>query len=193
MKNMLLHTDVIEGLLQPETDTEKKLIRDPEFRQGLFWGKPRYGHPEGKIIFHIAEVLKNIDLLDIDGSTRRQLREVAFLHDTFKHIEDMNRPRDWSRHHSVLARKFAEDFIEDELVLDIIEFHDEAFYSWRSQFVFGQKEKGEARMKRLLKNVEDKIQPFYLFFKCDTQTGDKIQKPLFWFEETVPNIQIVNF
>ena len=98
MKNALLQTDIIEGLLKPETDPEHKLIHDPEFREGLFWGQPRYGHPEGKVIFHIAEVLKNIDKLDIDKCTRRQLREVAFLHDTFKHIEDMNRPISWSIH-----------------------------------------------------------------------------------------------
>jgi len=193
MKNILLHTDVIQGLLQPETDIENKLIADLEFRQGLFWGKPRYGHPEGKVIFHISEVLKNIDLLKVDAHTRGQLRLITYLHDTFKHSEDMNRPRDWSRHHSVLARKFGEKYIDDQAVLNVIEHHDEAFYSWRAQYVYGKKEKGELRMQRLLNNVKDHLQLFYLFFKCDTQTGDKNQKPLLWFEKTVNDIEIINF
>jgi len=193
MKNTFLHTDVIQGLLRPETEIEHQLILDLEFREGLFWGKPRYGHPEGKIIFHIAEVLKNIDLLKVDKTTRSQLRLIAYLHDTFKHIEDMNRPRDWSKHHSAIARRFAEKFISDEKVLNVIEHHDEAFYSWRAQFVYGKKEKGEARMQRLLENVKDSLQLFYLFFKCDTRTGDKNQKPLLWFEETVEGIEIIDF
>lgn len=191
MKNSLLQMDIIEGLLKPETAIESVIIQNPEFKKGLFWGTPRYGHPEGKIIYHIVEVLKNIDLLNINPQTRLQLRQVAFIHDTFKHLEDQNRPRDWSKHHSMIARQFAEKYISDETVLSIIEHHDEAFYSWRSKFIFGREEKGELRMQRLINNVADHMQTFYLFFKCDTKTGDKTQKPLHWFESTVPNIQLV--
>ena len=193
MKNMILQTDVIEGLLRPETDIEHTLINDPEFKKGLFWGTPRYGHPEGKIIYHIVEVLENIDKLKINPQTRQQLRLVAIIHDTFKHLEDQNRPRDWSQHHSAIARRFAENIIEDVAVLNIIEHHDEAFYSWRAQYVFQQKKKGEARMEKLLNNLGQDLQNFYLFFKCDTQTGDKNQKPIKWFEETVSDILIVDF
>jgi len=193
MKNILLQTDVIEGLLKPETDLEKQILNDLDFKKGLFWGKPRYGHPEGKIIYHIAEVLKNIDQLQVNSHTRQQLRLVAFIHDTFKNVEDQNRPRDWSKHHSMIARKFAERYIEDEVVLNIIEHHDEAFYSWRSKYVFKNEKKGEKRMQKLIDNISDSIQTFYLFFKCDTQTGDKNQKPIKWFEETVSNIQVVQF
>ncbi|HFC01016.1 MAG TPA: HD domain-containing protein [Phaeodactylibacter sp.] len=189
MKDSLPQVSVVERLLRPETTIENNLIQHPDFKAGLFWGKPRYGHPEGKVIYHIAEVLKNIDQLQINSHTRQQLRLVTFLHDTFKYKEDQNRPRDWSKHHGVLARQFAEKFIDDKTVLSIIEYHDEAFYSWRSQYVFNQKEKGEARMKNLLQKVEDHLQTFYLFFKCDTQTGDKTPKPIIWFEETVKNIQ----
>ena len=66
MKKHILQIDVIEGLLKPETDIENQLINDPDFKEGLFWGKPRYGHPEGKVIYHIAEVLKNIDQLKVN-------------------------------------------------------------------------------------------------------------------------------
>ena len=191
MKNTLLQADIIEGLLKPETELEKMILLDPDFRKGLFWGKPRFGHPEGKIIYHIAEVFKNIDQLEINSHTRQQLRLVALIHDTFKHLEDQNRPRDWSKHHSIIARKFAERFIKDEIVLNIIEHHDEAFYSWRAKYIYQNPEKGEKRMQSLLDNVAD-LQIFYLFFKCDTQTGDKNQKPLKWFEETVTNIEIVS-
>ena len=192
MKDSLLHTSIIEELLRPETKIENSLIQHPDFKAGLFWGKPRYGHPEGKIIYHIAEVLKNIDQLNVNSHTRQQLRLITFTHDTFKYMEDQRRPRDWSKHHGILARQFAEKFIDDKVVLSIIEHHDEAFYSWRSQYVYQQKEKGEARMNKLLETVNNHLQTFYLFFKCDTQTGDKNPKPLIWFEETVKNIQIIS-
>ena len=67
---------------------------------------PRYGHPEGEIYKHIHEVLENIDCLDLDTLSRECLRAVAFAHDTFKYIEDKSFPRDWSKHHSIYARKF---------------------------------------------------------------------------------------
>ena len=193
MKKHFLQIDVIDGLLKPETDIENQLINHPDFMEGLFWGKPRYGHPEGKVIYHIAEVLKNIDQLNINLHTRQQLRLVAFLHDTFKYLEDTKRPRDWSKHHGVLARNFATQFIDDEVVLKIIEHHDEAFYSWRAQYVFNKVEDGEKRLEKLLKNIGDDLQTFYHFFKCDTQTGDKNQKPLNWFEATIPNIDVADF
>mgnify|MGYP000898932673 CR=1 FL=1 len=88
MEKHILQMNAIEGQLKPETDIEHKLINHPDFMKGLFWGQPRYGHPEGKIIYHIAEVLKNIDQLNINLHTRQQLRLIAFLHDTFKYLED---------------------------------------------------------------------------------------------------------
>ena len=193
MESALHGERIIEGLLHPETDLEKTLINHPEFIQGLLWGKPRYGHPEGKVVFHVAEVLSNIERLRINGSTRRQLRLIAYVHDTFKHIEDQNRPRDWSLHHSILARKFSEQFISDPSVLSVIEHHDEAFYSWRMEHQFNQVPQGISRMQKLLGNVDNHLQLYYLFFKCDTRTGDKNQAPLKWFESTVKNIDIVNF
>lgn len=191
MEKHILQMNAIEGQLKPETDIEHKLINHPDFMKGLFWGQPRYGHPEGKIIYHIAEVLKNIDQLNINLHTGQQLRLIAFLHDTFKYLEDTKRPRDWSRHHSILALNFAKQFIEDEVVLKIIEHHDEAFYSWRMQYVFNKIVEGEKRIEKLKKNMGDDLQIFYLFFKCDTRTGDKNQKPLNWFEATIQNIEIV--
>jgi len=191
MEKHILQMNAIEGQLKPETDIEHKLINHPDFMKGLFWGQPRYGHPEGKIIYHIAEVLKNIDQLNINLHARQQLRLIAFLHDTFKYLEDTKRPRDWSRHHSILALNFAKQFIEDEVVLKIIEHHDEAFYSWRMQYVFNKIVEGEKRIEKLKKNMGDDLQIFYLFFKCDTRTGDKNQKPLNWFEATIQNIEIV--
>ena len=50
----------IEELIKAETALELQLINEPEFRKGLIWGTPRFGHPEGTIVLHINEVLNNI-------------------------------------------------------------------------------------------------------------------------------------
>lgn len=192
MSKVIIESE-IEAKLKPETDLEVSIIADPAFQAGLFWGKPRYGHPEGQIINHIPEVLANVDKLDISADTRRRLRLITYVHDTFKHIEDKSKPRDWSKHHSVYARKFLEKYIKEEIVLTVTEMHDEAYYAWRLLALAKKPEKSQQRLDNLLNRVGDNIQLFYLFFKCDTQTGDKIQAPVRWFEKVVKGIEVVHF
>ena len=190
-ENALLH--LVEKTLLPETKLEQALILHPAFQEGLLWGVPRYGHPEGEIYKHIREVLDNVDRLPVDKFTREKLRLITFIHDTFKYQEDKCRPRVWSKHHAVLARRFAEQFIEDEVLLEIIELHDEAYYCWRLKHLYQQPEEGTRRLRKLLERINGHLQLYYLFFKCDTRTGDKNQAPLMWFEKTIPGIDIIDF
>lgn len=179
--------------LKPETELEMRLLQDPAFTEGLNWGVPRYGHPEGEIYKHIQEVLENINLLGIQGENRERLRLVAFAHDSFKHKESRGVPRDWSKHHSVLARQFLERYTDDPTILGIIELHDEAYYAWRMEFLHRKAVPGRIRLNALLERVENFLQLYYLFFKCDTRTGDKTQAPLLWFEREIPHLEILSF
>jgi hypothetical protein len=181
----------MEAILQPETPLERQLLQDDAFVKGLYWGVPRYGHPEGEIFKHIVEVLANIDRLPISAEDRAALRLITFSHDTFKYKEDKSFPRDWSKHHGVLARQFMEQFMDDTTILDIIELHDEAYYCWRSIHLYHKAHEGEQRLSQLLSRLGDGLQLFYLFFKCDTLTGDKNLAPLKWFEQTIKGIELV--
>lgn len=183
----------LEAALQPESSLEREILQAPDFQQGLFWGVPRYGHPEGEVYKHIQEVLTNIDRLPVNARDRSRLRLIAFAHDTFKYREDKNRPRDWTRHHGKLARNFLSQYTDDAVILDITELHDEAYYAWRTKHLFHLPEEGEERLQRLLDLLGSKRQLYYLFFKCDTLTGDKTPAPIHWFEKTVANIEIVEF
>ena len=192
MKNGTLSDAWIETLLQPENELEVTLLKDQEFRVGLLWGKPRFGHPEGKVVYHIREVLDNIDRLQLPTQERQQLRLIAFVHDTFKYLEDKtSHPRDWTKHHAIYARKHMEKYTDAAAVLDIIELHDEAYYSWRLTYLYNKPELGKQRLNNLLERLKDNLQLYYLFFKCDTCTGDKNPAPLKWFESTVKGIEIV--
>lgn len=172
----------IELLLLPETELEATLLRLPAFRQGLMWGEPRFGHPEGKVVLHVREVMDNIDKLDIAPLTRRRLRLIALVHDAFKYLEDKSTPRNWDRHHAVIAREFLEAYTSDRAVLDVIELHDEAYYAWRAIHLYRNIEEGESRFERLLDRLGENRDLYFHFFKCDTETGDKNQAPLRWVE-----------
>lgn len=183
----------LKDYLQPETDLEASFLEDAEFCRGLQWGVPRFGHPEGSIMAHIVEVNTNIDALPVDAETRRKLRIICWVHDTFKHIEDKGSPRDWTKHHAVYARKFLERYVDDELLLNVVELHDDAYYAWRLAHLYHDLPKSNERIRIVRERVGHYWQLFYLFFKCDTCTGDKNPAPLAWFEDTMEDIELVEF
>jgi hypothetical protein len=179
-------TDPIK-LLRPETELEFELLQHPSFLKGLQWGIPRFGHPEGKVLLHIREVLDNIDHLQFNTKVRQQLRTIAFAHDTFKYKEEKGNPRDWSKHHGALARKFMEKFIDQNDLLDIIELHDEAYHVWCLEFYHKLPGAASQRLDGLLDRIEPILPLYHDFFTVDTQTGDKNQAPLHWFKERFTN------
>ncbi|MEL7162767.1 MAG: hypothetical protein AAFN92_18560, partial [Bacteroidota bacterium] len=139
--------------MQPETPLEAGFLEDPEFCRGLLWGVPRYGHPEGTIWAHILEVNANIDRLPVDAETRRKLRIICWVHDTFKHVEDKGNPRDWTKHHGVYARKFLAKYVEDVRLLEVVELHDEAYYCWRLTHLYRRPADCAARLETLRSRV----------------------------------------
>lgn len=190
--------------LQPENALEASFLEDEEFVRGLNWGKPRYGHPEGSIWRHILEVNANIDRLPVEMlaaptrfgselSTRESLRITSWVHDTFKHIEDKSTPRDWTKHHAMYGRRFLERYVGDKLLLNLVELHDEAYYVWRLIHLMHKLSEGDRRLQTLRKRMGAYWQIYYLFFKCDTCTGDKNPAPLKWFELEIKDVQLVEF
>lgn len=181
-----LHPDAnafILDIIKPETELELSLINHNSWMEGAFWGEPRKGHPEGKVIFHVREVLDNVEKITADKKLRSDLRLVSIIHDNFKHLEEQTRPRqDWAKHHAVFAYKFAENFPIHKEVLKVIELHDEAYYAWR-KYKKNELDKAEQRLNVLTEKIGTKhLQLFYLFFKCDTFTGDKNIESVHWFE-----------
>jgi hypothetical protein len=39
-----------------ETELEVRICADAEWKKGAVWGKPRAGHSEGVVMYHIAEL-----------------------------------------------------------------------------------------------------------------------------------------
>lgn len=178
-------------IIKPENVLEEQILNDIEWQQGAAWEKPRIGHPEVKIISHIVEVLGNIDRLpDVAEHERAQLRLIAILHDAFKYRVDMSKPKFGENHHGALAKKFAEKYTQDEVVLKIIQRHDDAFNAWHNGNETGKWEQAEKRVQDLImkKIGRDNLRLYLLFYQCDNETGIKSQESLQWFKEKVKEL-----
>jgi hypothetical protein len=175
-------------VIAPETDLEGRILSDPEWQEGAAWGDPRPGHPEGAVSAHIEEVLRNVDSEALDATDRERLRLVALIHDTFKHRVNHAQPVTGENHHAMIARRFAERYIDDPKLLDVIELHDEAFNSWVKGERGGKWDAAEARARRLLDRLDDSRDFYLRFYRADNRTGAKDQAPLDWFERLASGI-----
>jgi hypothetical protein len=168
-----------------ETDLERAIAAAPEWQAGVAWGTPRPGHAEGQVMYHIADVLANVERHATSAEERRTLRLIALVHDAFKYEVDWSQPRTGANHHAMRARHFAARYIEDAAALDVIELHDVVINAWRQAHHSGDWAHAEARLDRLLTRLGD-TWPLYLrFFRSDSQTASKIREPGEWFEASL--------
>lgn len=177
---------MIKEILKPETDVEKKIITDPDFIKGVMWGEPRKGHPEGKVIYHIGHVLSNVDKYST-SENRDKLRLLAIIHDCFKYKVDCTKPKSRDNDHAMFARSFAEKFITENDLLEIIELHDEAYNSWCEGNISGKWDKAEYRANQLIVRLGQSINLYVLFYRCDNETGDKNNENYNWFINLIMN------
>jgi hypothetical protein len=174
---------VIELPFSLESDLEREIAADPEWQEGVLWGTPRWGHMEGQVKYHIADVLKNIDRLAIDADERRKLRLIALVHDSFKYRVDETKPKMGNNHHAHIARHFAERYIQDPELLLIIETHDEAYNIWRFGHYKRRWQHAEERADALIKRLGSSLRLYIRFFYADSDTDSKDPAPVAWFEQ----------
>lgn len=177
----------LKQLLKPENGIETAIVSDADFIEGCNYGKPRSGHPEGKVMYHVKEVLENIDEFYGDDPDRSDLRVIALTHDTFKHKVDRNKPKSGANHHGTIARVFTQKYVTDHRILQIIEKHDEAYNSWSVGGRRGDWYKAERRANQLIQGllIEGTLGLYIKFYKCDNRTGDKEQDNYDWFIELI--------
>lgn len=178
-----MNKEEIKKIIKPENGIEEAIIGNEYFIEGCQYGKPRKGHPEGQVIYHIKEVLENVDEFYSEDEDRSKLRLLAILHDSFKHKVDRTKPRVGENHHGMIARRFASSYPISNDVLVILEKHDDAFKAWQKGGRHGNWYKAENTAKQLIEGliIEGYLDLFVKFFKCDNQTGDKQQDNYEWF------------
>jgi hypothetical protein len=171
--------ELIPGF-EPETDLERQLVTEPELLEGLAWGQPRAGHPEGAVGTHVGHLLERLDRSEENGERRELLRFMAIVHDAFKYQVRDRLPRVGENHHAMRARRFAERFTEDERLLSAIEFHDRPYSLWRKMKRRGQLDEGG--FQRMIKRIHDP-ELFLRFIELDGSTEGKRPEPTTWFRD----------
>ncbi len=179
--------DLIKNIIKPENGIEEAIISDADFIEGCSYGKKRSGHPEGQVIYHIQEVLANIDKYYHDDEDRSDLRLIAILHDTFKHKVNQNLPKSGENHHGMIARRFAEKFKILNHVLVVIQRHDDAYNAWQKGGRHGDWYQAERKANDLINGllIEDYLDLYVKFYRCDNETGDKSQECFEWFNNLI--------
>jgi hypothetical protein len=172
-------TDLIPGF-EPETELERLVVAEPELLEGLAWGQPRAGHPEGAVGTHVAHLLEALERNGATGEQRELLRFMALVHDAFKYQVRERLPRVGENHHAMRARRFAEEFTDDERVLSAIQFHDRPYGLWRKMRRRGKLD--ERGFRRMVKRVQDP-ELFLQFIELDGSTEGKRAEPIEWFRE----------
>lgn len=168
-----------------QSPLEARIAADPEFLEGVEYGRPRPGHPEGAVKFHIAEVLANVEQMYAESPLYESLRLIALVHDTFKYQVDPDKPKSGPNHHGAYARRFAARYIDDQATLEVIELHDEAYNAWQQGHRKGKWDRAEERAERLLERLGETLDLYLAFYVCDNATGDKGRENLEWFVEFV--------
>lgn len=179
--------DLIRNIIKPENGIETAIVNDAVFIEGAMYGKIRKGHPEGQVIYHIQEVLANIEKYYSDDEDREDLRLIAIIHDTFKHKVDRNQPKVGENHHGMIARRFAQKYINNYGICKIIQLHDDAYNAWQKGGRHGDWYQAERKANLLIQGLitEDCLDLYLKFYRCDNETGDKSQEDYEWFTNLV--------
>lgn len=178
---MTTASELIEGF-EPESELERRLVSDPVLLEGLAWGRPREGHPEGSVGRHVADLLRTIDEWGETGARRSDLRFLSLIHDSMKSDVNHWRRRVGENHHAMRARRFAEGYTSDERLLAAIELHDRPYNVWKRLRRTGNPQ--NAAIAEMLERVPDKGL-FMRFVDLDASTEGKNPAPVDWLRELI--------
>src|SRR3954453_15255055 len=108
------------------------------------------------------------------------MRFMALVHDAFKYQVRDRLPRVGENHHAMRARRFAQQFVEDQGLLAAIEMHDRPYALWRKMKRRGKLD--ESGFRRMMKRIDDP-EMFLRFIELDGSTEGKGPQPLEGFRE----------
>ena len=173
-----------------ETDVERAIAEDPEWRAGVEWGVARLGHPEGAVKLHIADVLANVEREATSEEERRRLRLAALVHDSCKSRAPEGSARVGSAgHHGAIAAEFLERYVDDPELVEVVRWHDEAFAAWLGLVKRGDRRRAERRARELVRRLGPALPLFQRFFRADNATAGKSPKSVEWFEAVARRVR----
>jgi hypothetical protein len=165
---------------EPESELERQVSTDPTLLEGLAWGKPRAGHPEGEVGDHVGELLRTLESWQEPEPRRSELRFLALVHDSLKCKVQNWRPRKGENHHATRARRFAERYTDDERLLATIELHDRPYAIWRRLDRTATRQ--DDALDEMLARIPDP-ELFLRFVELDGSSEGKNPEPLRWLRD----------
>lgn len=159
----------------------QQILDDPRYQENIEYGRPRPGHPEGQVKYHIAELEANLDALATRGISEADYWKLKFLihvHDSFKKEARPDSPILDPESHASLAREYASQFTSDADLLNMIQFHDLNFALWKQFHATGSYD--GAHFETLLQTIQD-WDLFLIFLIIDGNTKGKDRSKLLWF------------
>ena len=165
---------------RPENDVERALAEDRELLEGMAWGKPREGHPEGAVGEHVGNLLRTLDAWEEPEPRRSELRFLALVHDSQKHEVQSWRPKTGENHHAMRARRLAERYTSDERLLAALEHHDRPYAIWRRAQRTGKAQ--DAQLDEMLAEIPDPAL-FMRFVELDGSPEGKKPEPVDWLRD----------
>ncbi|MBA3358799.1 MAG: hypothetical protein H0U20_05020 [Thermoleophilaceae bacterium] len=163
-----------------EDERERWLVKDRIMVKGLAWGRPRDGHPEGRVGLHVADLLSLIEEWGERDPRRRELRFISLVHDSLKWRVLPWLPKRGHNHHAARACRFAAGYTDDDRLLATIALHDAPYAVWRHMRRTGEFD--SARFQRMLDDVPD-LALFLRFVELDGSTAGKDGEPVEWLRE----------
>jgi len=163
----------------------EKVTADPRYKKNVEYGEPRLGHPEGKVKSHISELEINLEKLKPRLPKPEYYWKLKFLihvHDTFKAESSRDVPILDPNSHASLAKSYAEEFINDRDLLNMMQFHDQNYALWKQFESNGNYSKQD--FKNLLDTIKD-WDLFLIFNIIDGNTSGKEHSKLVWFIDEV--------
>lgn len=129
-------------------------------------------------------MLANVDREATSADERRRLRLAALVHDAFKYrAREGSAPVGSPGHHGSHAAQFLARFVDDDELLSVVMWHDEAFAAWLTAVRRHSRTRGEHRVRALVRRLgPDAIRLYTRFFRADNATDGKSPKAVEWFE-----------
>jgi hypothetical protein len=129
---------------------------------------------------HVAEVLSNLDRLGLAPEPRARLRIAALAHDAFKREVRWWWRRQPPNEHGWIAARWLAGYVDDRLLLALVELHDSAFRAWQGHRA-GHAVQARGRIDEVVRRLGGGIGLFVAFYWADNRSGDKEPGQVDWF------------
>jgi hypothetical protein len=135
-------------------------------------------------------VLANVEREATSPDDRRRLRLAALVHDAFKYrAREGSAPVGSAGHHGTHAADFLARFVDDDELICVVKWHDEAFAAWLTAVRRHDRTRAEQRVRALVERLgPEGLLLYERFFRSDNATEGKSPKSVEWFEGVVRRV-----